>query len=102
MKLSITILDPYMMPHFNAKELLYAFIFHNFEFNNFLILITMLDVSWLNKSKVTNLFIFLWPLTRLKQDTWSMIIKIPNMEYKSIQYFIHTKLKFHVEVYDNY
>ena len=34
MELLIIILDPYMMHHFNANELLHAFIFHICDFNN--------------------------------------------------------------------
>ena len=34
MELLIIILNPYMMHHFNANELLYAFIFHICDFDN--------------------------------------------------------------------
>ena len=58
MELLINILESYMMPHFTAYELLYAFISHNCDFDNH---------AWcsncLIRSKVINMQLFcdLWP-----------------------------------------
>ena len=47
--LLINILDSYMIPHFNANELLYAFVFHVCDFDNH-----ALCDSCLNRPKVIN------------------------------------------------
>ena len=50
MELLINILDSYMMPHFNANEQQYAFIFPICDFDNH-----ALCDSYLNRSKVINI-----------------------------------------------
>ena len=67
---------PYIVPHLNANELLYVFLFHICDFNNN----TLCDYH-LNRSNVTKIFVILLPLTFFMQDTSRMMIKITNMEY---------------------
>ena len=73
----MVILDPFIMHHFNANEFQYAFVLHICDLDNH---------AWryipLNRSKVTNMLIIMWPLTLITQDTWNMIIEITNMEWK--------------------
>ena len=75
MELLTIILDSHMMYHFNTCELLYAFVFHTCDFDNY---------AWydspLNRSNVTN-----HVNDSVNFDPYNagnMIIKISNMEYK--------------------
>ena len=76
MGVSINVLHSYMMPHFDANEVLYVFVFHICDFNKH---------GWcgscFEQVKGHQYALIMWPLTLLTQNKWSMVIEITNMEY---------------------
>ena len=61
MELTLIVLDPHVIPHFDANELLYAFVFHTCDFDNH-----SLYNCHLNRSNLINTLILLLHLTLLK------------------------------------